>query len=245
MIKNAWMLLLMAGLTALLMILTAAGSDAVREPIRDLDFDGMDDDWEGANGLDNTTNDANGDLDDDGATNIEEYHSYDNPADETDSKMVRDNRTLVFIGVALCMGIAAISSSIGIGIVGAGAAGVTAERPDKFGRLIIYQAVPMTQGIYGLLLAILMLNFTGLAGPEIAVLKSPYVGWGALAIGIVIALSSVSAIAQGITAESAGAAFGRNNSVFGKGVIYAVMSETMAIFGVLVAIFLLLASGML
>ncbi|MCU0798380.1 MAG: hypothetical protein MUC62_01745 [Candidatus Thermoplasmatota archaeon] len=241
---KAWIVPLIAGLNALL-LLTGANADAVREPKRDLDFDGMDDDWEGANGLDNTTNDANGDLDNDGSTNIEEFHHYDNPNDETDSKVVRDNRALVFIGVALCMGIAAISSSIGIGIVGAGAAGVTAERPDKFGRLIIYQAIPMTQGIYGLLLAILMLNFTGLAGPEIAVLKSPYVGWGALAIGIVIALSSVSAIAQGITAESAGAAFGRNNSVFGKGVIYAVMSETMAIFGVLVAIFLLLASGML
>jgi V/A-type H+-transporting ATPase subunit K len=104
----------------------------------------------------------------------------------------------------------------------------------------------MTQGIYGLLVAILVLNFTGLTGgPEFGILKSPYVGWGALAIGIVIALSSVSAIPQGMTASAAAAAFGRNNKVFGQGVIFAVMSETMAIFGFLVAIFLLIASGML
>ncbi|HHD15989.1 MAG TPA: V-type ATP synthase subunit K, partial [Euryarchaeota archaeon] len=94
---------------------------------------------------------------------------------------------LVFIGVGLAMGVAAITSSIGIGIAGSGAAGVTAERPDKFGRLIVYQALPMTQGIYGLLISILVLNFTGLTGgPEIAILKQPFVGWGALAIGIVI-----------------------------------------------------------
>ena len=104
----------------------------------------------------------------------------------------------------------------------------------------------MTQGIYGLLVSILVLFFTGLTGgPEIEILSSPYVGWGALAIGIVIALSSVSAIPQGMTASAAAAAFGRNNKVFGQGVIFSVMSETMAIFGFLVAIFLLLASGML
>ncbi len=217
-----------------------------RIPMKDLDFDGMDDDWEGANGLNNQTYDATEDPDKDGMTNIEEYLEFTDPNDREDSKIVRDNRILVFIGVALAMGVAAITSSIGIGIAGAGATGVAAERPDKFGRLIVYQALPMTQGIYGLLISILVLNFTGLTGgPEFEILRQPYVGWGALAIGIVIAFSSVSAIPQGMTASAAAAAFGRNNKVFGQGVIFAVMSETMAIFGFLVAIFLLLASGML
>jgi F0F1-type ATP synthase membrane subunit c/vacuolar-type H+-ATPase subunit K len=217
-----------------------------RIPNTDLDFDGMDDDWESSNGLSNTTNDASEDPDEDGMTNLEEYLEYTDPNNQEDSLVVKENRMLVFIGVALAMGVAAVTSSIGIGIAGAGATGVAAERPDKFGRLIVYQALPMTQGIYGLLISILVLNFTGLTGgPEFAILKLPFVGWGALAIGIVIALSSVSAIPQGMTASAAAAAFGRNNKVFGQGVIFAVMSETMAIFGFLVAIFLLLASGML
>jgi V/A-type H+-transporting ATPase subunit K len=219
---------------------------ADRMPVTDMDYDGMDDQWETANSLDNTTNDAQLDPDEDGMTNIEEFLEYTDPQNVEDSKLIKDNRMLVFIGVALAMGVAAVMSSIGIGIAGAGATGVAAERPDKFGRLIVYQALPMTQGIYGLLVAILVLNFTGLTGgPEFAILKNPYVGWGALAIGIVIALSSVSAIPQGMTASAAAAAFGRNNKVFGQGVIFAVMSETMAIFGFLVAIFLLIASGML
>ncbi|MBN1391033.1 MAG: hypothetical protein JXA22_10380 [Candidatus Thermoplasmatota archaeon] len=236
--------LLVLGMCAILTCTVAVSAE--RTPLVDQDHDGMDDDWEAANGLDNVTNDATLDLDDDGMTNIEEYLGYTDPQNMEDSRVVHDNRMLVFIGVALAMGIAAITSSIGIGIAGAGATGVAAERPDKFGRLIVYQALPMTQGIYGLLIAILVLNFTGLTGgPEFAILKSPYVGWGALAIGLVIAFSSVSAIPQGMTASAAAAAFGRNNKVFGQGVIFTVMSETMAIFGFLVAIFLLIASGML
>jgi len=227
---------------------------AQREPRVDMDHDGMDDDWElslldseGNVAVENITEFSPfGDEDEDGMTNLEEYLEYTNPFHNEDSKVVKDNRILVFIGVALAMGVAAVMSSIGIGIAGAGATGVAAERPDKFGRLIVYQALPMTQGIYGLLIAILVLNFTGLTGGlDFEVLKSPYVGWGALSIGIVIALSSVSAIPQGMTASAAAAAFGRNNKVYGQGVIFAVMSETMAIFGFLVAIFLLLASGML
>ncbi len=232
----------------------AFGVSAERIPDNDDDHDGMDDGWELSHIYENGTARIenitlflpDGDEDEDGMTNIEEYLAYTNPFFVDDSKIVKDNRILVFIGVALAMGVAAVMSSIGIGIAGAGATGVAAERPDKFGRLIVYQALPMTQGIYGLLISILVLNFTGLTGgPEFAILSSPYVGWGALSIGIVIALSSVSAIPQGMTASAAAAAFGRNNKVFGKGVIFTVMSETMAIFGFLVAIFLLIASGML
>ncbi|MGA1793292.1 MAG: hypothetical protein ACMUHM_05025 [Thermoplasmatota archaeon] len=236
--------MLVLGLLSIGAFTISASADRI--PLKDEDHDGMDDDWEANNGLDNSTNDASLDLDDDGMTNIQEFLEYTDPQNKEDSIQVKDNRMLVFIGVALAMGVAAIMSSIGIGIAGAGATGVAAERPDKFGRLIVYQALPMTQGIYGLLIAILVLNFTGLTGgPDFTILKSPYVGWGALAIGIVIAFSSVSAIPQGMTASAAAAAFGRNNKVFGQGVIFTVMSETMAIFGFLVAIFLLIASGML
>ena len=158
---------------------------------------------------------------------------------------VVENRRLVFIGVALAAGVSAIMSSLGIGLAGAAASGVTSERPDKFGKLIIYQAMPMTQGIYGLLVAILVLNFTGLTDLNVEILRSPYVGWAAIGIGLVIALSSFSAIPQGMTSAAAAAAFGRNNSIFGKGMLFIAMSETLAIFGLLVAIFLILASGML
>lgn len=237
-ISSALILLALIGAAAF------AVDASARDAALDLDEDEMDDDWEGRYGLDNTTDDSEFDFDNDGLTNFQEWEEHTDPTDDSDPP-VKDNRILVMIGVAIAMGLAAIMSSIGIGIAGAAAAGVAAERPDKFGKLIIYQALPMTQGIYGLLIAILVLNFTGLTEPSIEILKGPFVGWAAIAIGIVIGLSSVSAIPQGMTASAAAAAFGRNNAVFGRGIIFTVMSETMAIFGFLVAIFLLLASGML
>lgn len=237
----ALVLLLIAG-TALI----AGGSMAERAPSQDLDADGMDDLWEIENGLDNTTgSDAYEDPDGDGISNLKEYLDYTDPQDDQGSGDVVENRRLVFIGVALAAGVSAIMSSLGIGLAGAAASGVTAERPDKFGKLIIYQAMPMTQGIYGLLVAILVLNFTGLTDLNLDILRSPFVGWAAIGIGIVIALSSFSAIPQGMTSAAAAAAFGRNNSIFGKGMLFIAMSETLAIFGLLVAIFLILASGML
>lgn len=226
-------------------LLFAGLASADRVPIVDEDNDGMDDNWEIKHGLDPTVDDSLEDKDGDGIPNIEEYLDYSNPDDPEDSPTVITNRRLVFIGVAIAAGVSAIMSSLGIGIAGAAAAGVTAERPERGGKLIIYQAMPMTQGIYGLLIAILVLNFTGLTDLNIEVLRTPFVGWAALVIGIVIALSSFSAIPQGMTAASAAAAFGRNKAVFGKGMIFIVMSETLAIFGLLVAIFLILASGML
>ena len=74
-------------------ILSAYGS-AERVALVDRDFDGMDDDWEGINGLDNSTNDANGDLDEDGMTNIEEFLEYTDPTNEEDSLVVKENRML-------------------------------------------------------------------------------------------------------------------------------------------------------
>ncbi|MDG6224188.1 MAG: hypothetical protein QCI82_01605 [Candidatus Thermoplasmatota archaeon] len=240
-----WMSVLIVSIIVAGALLMAGIANAERVPVLDEDNDGMDDNWELANGLDPTVDDSLEDKDGDGVTNIKEYLDYSDPDDPEDSPTVISNRRLVFIGVAVAAGVSAIMSSLGIGIAGAAAAGVVGERPDKFGKLIIYQAMPMTQGIYGLLIAILVLNFTGLTDLNIEVLKNPFIGWAALGIGIVIALSSFSAIPQGMTSASAAAAFGRNNAIFGKGMIFIVMSETLAIFGLLVALFLILASGML
>jgi len=229
-----------------ILFLAANGASAERLPAVDNDFDGMDDNWEGSYGLDNSTNDAGEDLDEDGMSNIEEYRAFTDPTKDSDSLMVRTNRALIFVGVGLGTGGAFLSASVGIGIAGCAAAGVLAERPDKFGKLLVYQAMPMTQGIYALIVCILVLNFTGLVGgPNIAVLSSPYVGWGTIGIGITLALGMVSSVPQGMTSASSSAAFGRNHTIFGRGLILIAMSETMAIFSFLMSIFLLVACGIL
>lgn len=58
------------------------------------------------------------------------------------------------VGAALAALMAGIGSAIGVGIAGEAAAGVVTEDPQKFGKVLILQLLPGTQGIYGLLIAL-------------------------------------------------------------------------------------------
>ena len=71
---------------------------------------------------------------------------------------------LAILGASLAVGLAGIGSALGIGIAGQAAAGVISEDPDKFGKTLLLQALPGTQGIYGLLTAILVMTKVGLLG---------------------------------------------------------------------------------
>ena len=61
------------------------------------------------------------------------------------------------MGVALSAGLAGIGSALGVAIAGKAATGVLSEKPDLFGRVLLLQALPGTQGIYGFLFAVLLL----------------------------------------------------------------------------------------
>lgn len=58
---------------------------------------------------------------------------------------------LALLGASLAVLLAGIGSAIGVGIAGQAAAGVVTEDPGKFGQTLLLQALPGTQGIYGLL----------------------------------------------------------------------------------------------
>ena len=70
---------------------------------------------------------------------------------------------MALIGAAIAA-LAGIGSAMGVGIAGQAAAGVLAEDPKKFGKTLILQALPGTQGIYGLLMAFLIFVKIGLFG---------------------------------------------------------------------------------
>ena len=55
-----------------------------------------------------------------------------------------------FVGAAFAAIVAGIGSAVGVSIAGQAATGVIAEDPDKFGRVLLLQLLPGTQGIYGL-----------------------------------------------------------------------------------------------
>lgn len=146
------------------------------------------------------------------------------------------------IGAAIAA-LAGIGSAMGVGIAGQAAAGVVAEDPKKFGKTLILQALPGTQGIYGLLMAFLIFIRIGLLGGgmmELTVSQGLYI----LASGIPIGAVGIwSGIAQGKAAAAGIMLLGKRSDQMAKGIIYAAMVETYAIFALLISILMLFNLG--
>jgi len=155
------------------------------------------------------------------------------------------NKMLVILGCAIAIGIAGISSAIGLALAGSSAIAVTAEKPNLFGKCLVLQVLPMTQSVYGLLTAILLMMGAGLLGGGSEVVVSSLAGMGAVWIGLAVGLTGISAINQGMVASSSISAVGRNPDVAARGIIFTVMPETIAIFGLLVGILLMTGLGLL
>ena len=56
---------------------------------------------------------------------------------------------IALFGAGLAAFLACIGSAKGTGIAGEAAAGLAAEDPSKFGKALILQVIPGTQGLYG------------------------------------------------------------------------------------------------
>ena len=61
------------------------------------------------------------------------------------------------LGAAFSSLLAGAGSAVGVGMTGEAAAGVVTEDPDKFSKCLLLQLLPGTQGIYGLLIAFILL----------------------------------------------------------------------------------------
>lgn len=150
---------------------------------------------------------------------------------------------LATIGAGLAVGIAGMGAGIGVGIAGAAGSGIVAEQPDKFGRALVFQALPQTQAIYGLLIAILLFLFSGIIGDSTYIPFS--IGLTSIGIGLAVGVAGLSAIGQGIAASGGIAAYSEDEDLFGRGIVFSVLPETQAIYGLLVAILLMVFTGLL
>lgn len=162
---------------------------------------------------------------------------------EEEQNAIDENKKYIAIGALIAMGMSGILSAVALGLTGSAAVGVVSEKDEYFGKAIILQVLPMTQGIYGLVAAMLLLVGSGFFGGEVA--SDGALGAVAIAIGLVVGLTAVSAIPQAQAASAGISSIPRNPDAAGKSVILAAMPETMAIFGLLVAIILMLGVGIL
>jgi len=61
------------------------------------------------------------------------------------------------VGAGLAIGLAGVGAGVAVGRIGAVSVSVIAEKPEMFGRTLIYVALGEGIAIYGLLIAILLL----------------------------------------------------------------------------------------
>jgi len=142
---------------------------------------------------------------------------------------------LAIAGAALAVIFAGTGSAIGVGLAGQAAAGVTSESPDKFSKLLVLQLLPGTQGIYGFLIAFLVILKIGFLSGNPAALTAEQ-GWaffyGCLPIAIV---GLTSGIFQGKVAVSGMGLVAKRPEESGKAITMAIMVETYAVLAVLVS----------
>lgn len=146
---------------------------------------------------------------------------------------------LAILGAACASLFAGIGSAKGVGLVGEAAAGVVSVDPNKFSKVLILQLLPGTQGLYGLLTAILMLSRIGIIGGNPAELT---VAQGLMFLGAALPIAIVglfSGIAQGRAAAAGVGITAKKPEHNGKGIIMAAMVETYAILALLVSILLI------
>lgn len=148
---------------------------------------------------------------------------------------------MALIGVAVTAGFAGVGSAMGVGIAGKAASGVLSEKPELYGRTLLLQALPGTQGIYGFLVGVLLLNQIGLLGGTPKVL-SAFDGFAYLAAGLPVAITGLmSGIYQGKAAAAAILMTAKDPSLSVRGMVMTALVETYAILGLLVSILVLFA----
>ncbi|WP_062354971.1 V-type ATP synthase subunit K [Bacillus kwashiorkori] len=137
------------------------------------------------------------------------------------------------LGAALAVIMSGIGSARGVGLVGEAASGLMIEEPEKFGKSLVLQLLPGTQGLYGFVIGLLAL--TQLSAHMdlahglymlMACLPIAFVGWR-------------SGIFQGKVAAAGITILAKNEGQTTKGIIYSVMVETYALLAFVISLILL------
>ena len=150
--------------------------------------------------------------------------------------MISLGLVIAVIGAVLAALVAGLGSAKAVGMVGEAAAGVVAEDPSKFSKVLVLQLLPGTQGLYGLLTTVLCLSQLGvLGGGAVELTIAQGIAYFAACMPITI-VGYFSAIAQARTAVSGVGIVAKNPSQNGKAITMAAMVETYAILALLVSI---------
>jgi len=137
------------------------------------------------------------------------------------------------LGAALAFFLAGAGSAKGVSIAGEAASGVVAEDGDKFVSVMILEALPSTQGIYGFVIAFMIMAAMSDLGAAITMQQGLTLFVAGLPIGIV---GLFSGIYQGRVGAASIGIVAKRSSDMVKGIILTLMVELFAIFAILISI---------
>jgi V/A-type H+/Na+-transporting ATPase subunit K len=79
-------------------------------------------------------------------------------AERASAKAGEDWMGLAYIGAGLAVGLACIASGIAVARIGSAAIGAVSEKPELMGRTLVFLGLAEGIAIYGLIIAIMILN---------------------------------------------------------------------------------------
>ncbi len=142
------------------------------------------------------------------------------------------------VGIAIAVGLSGVGSALGVGIASEAAAGVVIVDPSKFGRLLVMQLLPGTQGLYGLIVGIMIMLNCGILGGSA---PDASTGLAFLAAGIPIGIGGlISAVAQGRVCASGVNIIAKKPEEGGKAIVSASLVELYALLAFIVSFLLVI-----
>lgn len=136
------------------------------------------------------------------------------------------------LGIALAVGLSGIGSAKGVGLAGEAVSGLLTEQPEKFGKALILELLPGTQGLYGFVVGLMMLSNLS---PDTTLAQGMYLLFASLPIAIA---GLFSGIAQGRCAASSVQILAKKPEHNTKGIVLTAMVETYALLGFVVSLIL-------
>lgn len=137
------------------------------------------------------------------------------------------------LGAVLSVILAGFGSAKGVGMVGEAASGLMIEEPEKFGKALVLQLLPGTQGLYGFVIGLLVV---GQLDPNMTLAHGLYILMACIPVALV---GWKSAIFQARVAVSGITLLAKNGDESTKGIIFSVMVETYALLAFVISLILL------
>lgn len=147
---------------------------------------------------------------------------------------------LALLGAGLAAALSGVGSAKGTGIAGEAGAGLLCEDPGKFGKVMILQVIPGTQGLYGLVVWFFAIFRMGLLSgtlPELTVAQGMlyFVACLPMALG-----GLLSAIAQGRVAAASINLLAKKPDDWSKGMVLCITVEFYAILSLLASMLMII-----